>query len=135
MDKQTEKIEETPDNVVEVSPEEFKKAAGADPDSEIEVVTNDQVKERLGKLLAGQEEPSNQFVAYLVEQLRSGNNEFRQVQQAIQELNQKLAQLQKRAIQLQGEQNKYVQDIMAWMDRDLTKPTGDGEPGKDESNE
>lgn len=108
--------------------EEFKAAVGGDPDKPVEVVTNDQMKERLGALLSGQEEPSNEFVAYLVGQLRAGNAEYRQVQQATQELNQKLAQLQRRAIQLQGEQNKYAQDIMRWMDKD--KPTGK-QPGKE----
>lgn len=108
--------------------EEFKATVGGDPDKPVEVVTDDQMKERLGALLSGQKEPANEFVAYLVGQLRAGNAEYRQVQQAIQELNQKLAQLQRRAIQLQGEQNKYAQDIMRWMDKD--KPTGK-QPGKE----
>jgi len=113
-----------------MTPQEFQEAVGAYPDKPVEVVTNDQMKERLGALLSGKEEPSNEFTAYLVEQLRVGNAEFRQVQQAIQELNQRLAQLQKRAIQLQGEQNKYVQDIMRWMDRETSKPTGE-KPGEE----
>lgn len=115
-----------------ISLEEFAKVAGAD---KIDVVDNEQIKERLGLLLAGKEGPSNEFVAYLVEQLRSGNNEFRMVQQHIQEVNGRLAQLQKRAIQLQGEQNKYVKDITAWMDRDIDKSTGEEKPRKEDTDE
>lgn len=127
----------TPPNVIDVSEDEFKKAAGADPDSEIEVISNEEMAKieaeknrRLGDLLSGKEKPANEFVSYLVEQLRAGNAEYRQVELTIQEINQRLGTLQKRAIQLQGEQGKYAKDILRWMDRDLNKSTGD-EPGKE----
>jgi len=103
---------------------------GADPDKPIEVITHNQTQARLGALLAGKEEPKTEIVAYLVEQLRASNVEFRQAQAAIQELNQRLGQLQQRAIQLQGEQQKYSRDIIEWMDRDMNKPTGDEKPGE-----
>lgn len=113
-----------PGNVIDVTEEQFKEAAGADPGSDIEVISAEEMNKRLGDLLSGEEEPGNEFVAYLVAELRAGNAEYRQVQQAIQELNQRLGQLQKRAIQLQGEQSKYAKDIQRWMDRDTSKPTG-----------
>jgi hypothetical protein len=94
------------------------------------------MKQRLAALIDGKIPPPNEFVKYLVERLRSGNEEFRVVQQNIQQQNQRLGELQKRAIQLQGEQGKYVQDITAWWDRITEKKTeGDTKPPKEETDE
>ena len=109
-------------NVIPMGTKEFVRQVGADPTTEIPAITNDELKARLGALLSGEEEPANEFVGYLVEQLRAGNQEYRVVEQTIKELTVELNQAQKRAIQLQGEQAKYARDIMAWMDRD--KPQG-----------
>ena len=88
---------------------------------------------RLNRLLAGEEEPKNEFVKYLVERVRAGTEEYKVVQSNLQELSNRVAQLQKRAIQIQGIQDEYAQSIVQWWDRD-TKLTGDDTPAKEDEN-
>lgn len=101
-------------NIVPITEDQFKQSIGAD---RIEAVHSDVMKKQLSDLLQGNIPPPNEFIGYLVDQLKAGNNEFLVVQQNIQELNLRLGKLQKRIIQLQGEQNKYVKDIFCWLEK------------------
>lgn len=110
--------------------DELSAAIGADrveavPSPPLDPAAQEVMKQRMAALIDGKIPPPNEFVKYLVDRLRTGNEEFRVVQQNIQELNNRLNQFQKRAIQLQGEQNKYAQDITAWWDRVALKADKD----------
>ncbi|OGO08152.1 MAG: hypothetical protein A2Y61_00270 [Chloroflexi bacterium RBG_13_60_13] len=104
--------------IVEMPLGDFAQQAGADPGTPVETITREQLDQRLSDLLSGKIEPANEFVAYLANRLKEGVQEDQLLQQNIQQINQRLAQLQRRSIQLQGEQHRYVQDIMAWWDRE-----------------
>jgi len=121
------KVECKPDGM---TLDEFKKAVGADRVEVVETATPtpEQTKARLADLMSGKTPPPNDFVAYLLAKLKAGTEEFGVVQRNVKELNDRLIEFQKRAIQIQGEQNQRVQDVMAWWDRNLTG----GEPEKKE---
>lgn len=89
---------------------------------------NQQIQARLGRLLDGKEKPKNEVVEYFLERLRDGRNEAQMAQLNIQETSTRLKQLQARLLQLQGEQNKRVEDIVAWWDRDMKTDAGDPPP-------
>ena len=130
MQEKIDDINKTRDKVIEMSKEQFQKAMAQGTPS-AGPLNNPAISARLDRLVKGQEKPLNEFVEYMLDQFRANAVEYRTVQANIQELTRKLNQLNNRAIQLQGEQNKYVQDILAWWDRG-TK-TKAGEAGKGES--
>ena len=70
--------------------------------------------ERFNKLMSGEAEPPNAFVAYLVQKANGSNAELIALQNNIQQGEQQLAQMRQQALRLQGEVNKYVEDIRAW---------------------
>jgi hypothetical protein len=70
--------------------------------------------ERVAQLLSGEAESPNKFVTYLLEKLRKARTEFEDVSSRIQQGRQFLAALEKKQLVLQGEHNKYIEDIKAW---------------------
>ena len=100
----------------------LKQQLGAD---EIKVVERDknpeQVKhDRVMALLNEQVPAPNEFVAYLVKSAHEKHGEVQHLQEVLGNLNQQLAQTQTRLIELKGQQNKIVEDIMYW-DKELKR--------------
>lgn len=117
--------------------EEFRKrmeVAGSAAPSETQVLEQartiqerkvQQFNKRMEALMSGKAPPPNEFVAYMLKQLRNCGAEFEAVQANIRELSKRLQGFQDRALVLQGEHNKYIHDIQQW-DRSL-KEKGDNQ--------
>ena len=121
--EEKKQVEAPPGNIIEMTEEEFRaQISRADPDRQ---ATAAQVQARLNRLLSGQEKPKNEMVAYLVDRLRNGRDEFQLLQTNIQEVSTRLKEQQLRLIQLQGEQNNRAKDVAAWWDRDMKTEPGE----------
>lgn len=112
--KTQDEVKQVDPEVINMSQDQFKTAMGIPAGAKIEAISNEEVKARLNRLITGKEPPPNKFVAYIVKKVQAGIEEFKTVQANMQELNTRLSQVQKRAIQIQGEQSSYFQDIMVW---------------------
>lgn len=88
--------------------------------------------ERISKMLAGVIEPPNRFVAYLLEKLKKARTEYEQLQAQITQGRQVLAELERRLLVVQGEHNKYVEDVRAWDKQiDENEPEKTSQPDAD----
>lgn len=114
-------------SVIDLPPEMLQHKA-----AQVQQQQQKQVSARLGLLMDGKEKPKNEVVEYFLDRLRDGRQEFQVTQTNIQEVSNRLKQLQARALQIQGEQNKRVEDIVAWWDRDMKTNAGEGPPDKGE---
>lgn len=79
---------------------------------------NNRIRELLTKKVA----PPNQFVAYLLGKLRDCRAEYEVLSMNIRNATQQLTTMKERLLALQGEHDKYLEDIQEW-DHLLTKET------------
>jgi hypothetical protein len=70
--------------------------------------------ERFNKLMSGEAEPPNAFVAYLVQKANGSNAELIALQNNIQQGEQQLTAMKAEAQKLQGVIQNYIEDIRAW---------------------
>ena len=69
---------------------------------------------RLRDLLEGKEPPPNKFVSYMLDKIRAARGEFDELRGTMQKARAALLSMERRQLVLQGEHNKYIEDIMAW---------------------
>ena len=77
-----------------------------------------ELTQRMQRLLTGKIPAPNEFVGYMLEQMRSCRAEFEALQANIREMENRLTAMRNRSLVLQGEHDKYIQDIQQW-DRPL----------------
>jgi hypothetical protein len=79
-----------------------------------EELTADEFMERLNKMLAGKIDPPNEMVGYFVDQMRKIGSEADVVRKNLQQHRETAARLENRARELQGMQQKCIQDVQHW---------------------
>lgn len=95
--------------------DELAEDLGAD---KIEVIQNDykQRQQQIVDLLDGKVKPNNEFVAYMLQQMRETVSETKVTQENLAQVNQRAGQLQQRLIELRGIQNQMARDILSWQE-------------------
>ncbi len=73
-----------------------------------------ELEKRLNDLLEGKEPPPNKFVSYMLDKIRAARKEFDELRGAMQKARAALMSMERRQLVLQGEHNKYIEDIMVW---------------------
>lgn len=109
------------------SPDELKEDLKSDlRDAKIEMIHDDyrQDQQRVAALVDGREDPANDVVAYLVDQMREVLTETKVGHQQLAETNRRANQLQQRLIELRGVQNRYVRDILSWQTKEEEESNG-----------
>lgn len=69
---------------------------------------------RVNRLVAGKEDPPNEFCAYLVQQIQQASTEGDNVRKALQQHREAAGKLETRAKEIRGVINKYIKDIQQW---------------------
>jgi len=82
-----------------------------------------QVNQRMQALLSGKTPPPNEFVAYMLTEVKNTQAEFTALQASIREVENQLQAMKSRAIALQGETDRYFRDIHQW-----DRPLGASQP-------
>jgi len=77
-----------------------------------------ELNERVTSLLKGEAKPPNEFVAYLLRQIRGARQEHEEVNQQIQQLTSQLQTLRQRQAGIEGGYNNRIADLQHW-DREL----------------
>jgi len=86
----------------------------------------EEANERILKMIRGKIEPPNEFVAYCLEKLRESRAEYEALSSNIRNAEQQLEAMKQRQLVVQGETNKYLEDIRNW-DKDLVAEPGETE--------
>lgn len=113
--------------------QEAKNRNGTAPVVQKTAAPDDAANQRIEKLLQGDLEAPNQFVAYLVKQAKQARQDLAVLSNNIQQGEQQLAQMRQNALRLQGQVSKYIEDIRAWdkevLDGGATAAKPDSEAG------
>jgi hypothetical protein len=100
------------------------KEAKKDPKLVARIDAKEQAEKRIKDLIDGREPPPNPFVEYMLDKLRVSRKEFDELGKNVQQTRAALEAMEKRLLVVQGEHNKYLEDIRVW-DRKLDEK---GEP-------
>jgi hypothetical protein len=87
--------------------------------------------ERLMKMLRGQVSPPNSFVAYMLDKVKESRAEYEAVSANVRNLEQQLEALRRRQLMLQGEHDKYIEDIRNW-DKEVVEEKPQEEEAQDD---
>lgn len=79
--------------------------------------------------LAGEQNPPNDTVAYLVDKYREARAEFEVTADTARKLEQQLTAAREHKLVLQGKVNSYAADLEHWMGLEEERHGGDKEPG------
>lgn len=85
-----------------------------------------EVTQRIQELLAGKVPPPNEFVAYMLTQVKNLRAEGEALNANIEQVERQLRQMHDRSRALQAAHDKYLQDIHQW-----DRPLNQGEPEKE----
>lgn len=87
----------------------------------------EEANERILKMIRGKIEPPNEFVAYCLEKLRESRAEYEALSANIRGAEQQLEAMKQRQLVVQGENNKYLEDIRNW-DKELAPDESGSKP-------
>lgn len=82
------------------------------------------VEERIGRLLAGEEQAPDDFVSFQVEKVKQLRQQAQQTDQRLVQAQQTVTELEGQLLQLQGAHNQQIVNLNEWLGRktDKSKP-------------
>jgi len=89
----------------------------------VRMATPEQRRERLGKLLSGDEKPKGELLPYLLGQLRKVLDESDRVNKLLRQNEEAVEQAKTRMFELRGMRAQYIADIHHWDDIEFAKET------------